>query len=164
MVWGEHDGALRTAILALKHGGRDDLAGPLAARLTAAVDSATRAASVDLVTWVPSHPLHRFRRPYTASRLLALGVARRLQAPHRKLLSRRGLTRQTSRTRAHRLQLPRRTFRAGPAAEGRSILLIDDVITTGTTFRRAAEALLAAGANAVICAALARTPDPRRCI
>jgi predicted amidophosphoribosyltransferase len=44
----------------------------------------------------------------------------------------------------------------------RRFLLIDDVTTTGATFRRAAEALLGAGAEAVFCGAVALAPDPRR--
>ncbi len=162
VVWGEHDGALRSAILSLKHGGRDDLAGPLARRLAAAVALTSWAASVDVVSWVPSHSLRRFRRPYTAAQLLATGVACGLGIPQRKLLVRYGLGRQTARTRARRLQLPGRAFRAGRSARDRSVLLIDDVITTGTTVRRAAAAVLAAGAASVFCAALAATPRPRR--
>lgn len=162
VVWGEHDGALRGAILSLKHGNRDDLAAPLARRLTAAIAATAMPASLDLVTWVPSHPIRRIRRPYTAAQLLSLKVAGSLNVPHRKLLVRRGLGRQTARSRARRLRLPARAFRAAAAARSRSVLLIDDVITTGTTLRRAAKAILDAGADAVFCAALARTPDSRR--
>jgi predicted amidophosphoribosyltransferase len=42
------------------------------------------------------------------------------------------------------------------------MLVVDDVITTGATLRRVAETLLEAGAEAVFCAAIARTPDARR--
>lgn len=162
VVWGEHDGALRSAILSLKHGGRDDLAGPLARRLAAAVAVTPWAATVEVVSWVPSHTLRKFRRPYAAAQLLSAEVARGLGAAHRKLLVRHGLGRQADRTRARRLELSGRAFRAGRSARNRSVLLIDDVITTGTTVRRAAAAVLAAGATAVFCAALAATPGPRR--
>jgi predicted amidophosphoribosyltransferase len=47
-------------------------------------------------------------------------------------------------------------------AAGHRMLVVDDVATTGTTMRRAAEALLDAGADAVFCAAMAHAPDPRR--
>jgi predicted amidophosphoribosyltransferase len=161
VVWGEHDGALRSAILSLKHGGRDDLAVPLARRLAAAVGITPWASSIDMVSWVPSHSLRRFRRPYAAAHLLSREVARGLGITHRKLLVRHGLGRQTTRTRARRLQLSGRAFRADRSARDRSVLLIDDVITTGTTARRAAAAVLAAGAASVFCAALAATPGPR---
>jgi len=161
VVWGEHDGALRGAILSLKHSGRDDLAGPLGRRLSAAIAAAVLPPSCDLVTWVPSHAVRRLRRPYSAAQLLSLEVARSFRLPHEQLLTRRGLGRQTTRTRAHRLELPARAFRAGPRSRRRSVLLIDDVMTTGSTLRRAAGAILNAGAETVFCAALARTPDPR---
>ncbi|MBO6001885.1 MAG: ComF family protein, partial [Mailhella sp.] len=52
-----------------------------------------------------------------------------------------------------------RVFRGAPQAAGMRLLLVDDVCTTGTTLRRAAEALLAAGAARVDVAVLARTPS-----
>jgi competence protein ComFC len=162
VIWGEHDGVLRSALLSLKHKGRDDLADPLACRLAAAVAATPWAVSLDAVSWVPSHALRRFRRPYSAAQLLSIGVARRLGVTHRKLLVRHGLGRQVERTRARRLRLSSRTFSAGRLGGRPRLLLIDDVVTTGTTIRRAAEALLAAGASSVYCASLAATPTPRR--
>jgi predicted amidophosphoribosyltransferase len=162
VVWGEHDGVLRSAILSLKHGGRDDLAGPLALRLAAAVAATPWAPAIDLVSWVPSHPLRRIRRPYAAAQMLAIAIADRLNRPSAKLLVRHDLGRQAARTRARRLRLGGRAFTAGRSARKRTVLLIDDVITTGTTIRRAAAAVLAAGASSVFCAALAATPSPRR--
>ena len=51
---------------------------------------------------------------------------------------------------------------AGFVPEILDTALIDDVVTTGTTLRHAARALLSAGAHDVFCAVVARTPDPRR--
>jgi predicted amidophosphoribosyltransferase len=59
------------------------------------------------------------------------------------------------------VRLARRAFRARSELTGQTILLIDDVTTTGATLRRATEVVLAAGAGAVYCAALAATPDGR---
>jgi predicted amidophosphoribosyltransferase len=162
IVWGEHDGALRTAILALKHGGRDDLAEPLGTRLAAKLATTDWVEAIDAVTAVPSHPWRRLKKPWPASLVLAGVVARQLEKPTIRTLSRHGLGRQTGRTRSRRLELPRRSFSAGVGAEGRRLLLIDDVMTTGTTLRRAAEALCRAGAPEVFCGVVARAPDSRR--
>jgi len=162
VIWGEHDGVLRTAILALKHHRRDDLAEPLGFRLAAAVASTSWAPSIDVVCSVPSHPLRRFRRPWAAAELLARAVGRRLDKPVVTLLHRHGLYRQAGNSRARRLELPRRSFSASRRACGLTILLVDDVTTTGSTIIRATEALVRAGAEAVYCAVLAHAPDSRR--
>jgi predicted amidophosphoribosyltransferase len=60
------------------------------------------------------------------------------------------------------MQLPRGSFSAERLVQRHSVLLVDDVCTTGTTLRRAASSVLAAGAEAVYCAAIAHAPDPRR--
>ncbi len=162
VILGEHAGRLRVAVLALKHHGRDELASPLAARLADRVATAAWARDLDLVMAVPSHPLHRLRRGWTAAELVARGVARRLALPHRCGLRRHGIRRQAGRGRAARRRLPRRAFTAGELPTGTRVLLVDDVTTTGMTLRRASEALLAAGAAVVYCAAVAAAVDPRR--
>jgi predicted amidophosphoribosyltransferase len=162
VVWGEHDGTLRTAILALKHGGRDDLAAPLGQRLAALVAVQPWAHDIDVITAVPSHPSRRLRKPWTASELLAQAVSRQLDRPTVSALRRHGRGRQTGRSRALRLVMPRRSFSARATATGRSVLIVDDVTTTGTTLRRAAAALLEGGADTVFCAVCAFAPDSRR--
>ena len=161
-VWGEYDGVLRTAVLALKHAGRDDLAAPLGERLGASVAVQSWSHEIDVVTFVPSHPSRRLRKPWAASELLAQTVSRRLGKPAAPLLRRHGLGRQTGRTRARRLALSPGSFSARSAAGGKSVLIVDDVTTTGTTLARASTALLRAGAEAVFCAACAFAPDSRR--
>ena len=161
IAWGEYDGALRSAVLGLKARGRDELAGPLGRRLAARISVEEWAADLEIIVAIPSHPLRRLRRGWPAAAVLAEVVGRELALPLRPKLRRRGMARQTGRSRAERSRMPRRTFRARGSSTGRRVLVVDDVTTTGTTLRRAAEVLLAAGAEAVYCAALAATPDGR---
>jgi predicted amidophosphoribosyltransferase len=149
-------------MLALKHGGHDELAGPLGRRLAAMIAMTDWAHEVTAVAPVPSHGIRRLRRRSCAAEELARAVARSLDRPLIAALDRHGLRRQQGRTRAQRLRLPRGCMTARGIAAGHRMLVVDDVATTGTTMRRAAEALLDAGADAVFCAAMAHAPDPRR--
>lgn len=162
VVWGSYDGVLRRAVLALKHGAHDELARPLGRRLAARVDLAPWSAAVTAVTSVPSHGIRRLRRGTSAAALLGVEVAATIHRPPINALRRHGLGKQAGRTRAQRQRLARGSFSARRSLAGHSVLLVDDVTTTGTTLRRASETLVEAGAEAVYCAALALAPDPRR--
>jgi predicted amidophosphoribosyltransferase len=162
VLWGSYEGVLRRAVLALKHARHDELVRPLGGRLAARIVVAPWCAEVTAVTAVPSHELRRLRRGASAAGLLAAEVAKRIGAEPVAALRRHGFGRQAGRTRRQRTQLPRGSFSARKGVTGRNILIVDDVCTTGTTLRRAAETLIEAGAEAVACAALAHAPDPRR--
>jgi len=161
VVWGEYDGVLRKAILALKHHGRDELAAGLGLRLAGRIAAEPWASSIDCVTFVPSHRVWVMRRGYTAAQMLARTVGRALACPFTKLLRRRGLRRQVHQSHTQRLGLSSQSF-ATTRPTRQLVLLIDDVVTTGTTLERAARALLDAGAPSVYCAALAATPQTRK--
>lgn len=114
---------------------------------------------IDAVTWVPTTRVRRRARGFDQAELLARGVARELHVPCRRLLARAHGPPQTGRTGPER--------RAGPVLRARvprvpaHVLLVDDVITTGTTVSVAARALRASGAQRVSVLAAARTPLKR---
>jgi len=162
VLWGEYDGILRRAILALKHQGHDELARPLGRRLAARIGLAPWFDEITVVTAVPSRGLRRLRRGASAAGLVGAEVGRAMDRPSLRLLRRHGRGRQAGRTRVQRMQLPRGCFSARRPLAGRHVLLIDDVCTTGTTLRRAADTLLGAGAETVYCAAIAYATDSRR--
>jgi ComF family protein len=162
VLWGEYDGVLRHAILALKHQGHDELARPLGRRLAARIGLAPWFGEITVLTTVPSHGLRRLRRGYSAAGLLGATVAQAIDRPLIRALRRHGRGRQAGRTRARRMQLPRGCFSARHEMTGQRVLVVDDVCTTGTTLRRAADTLLGAGAEAVYCATMAHAIDSRR--
>ena len=164
VVWGEYDGTLRDAVLTLKHRGHDEVGAVLASRLAARISLESWVEDITLVTAVPSHPFHRLRRGFNAAEILARSLARTIDRPFRMILRRHGLSRQNSRSRAERKRLRPQRFSTSrlAAIEGQTVLLIDDVVTTGATLTRAVQALLHGGADAVFAGAAGFTPDPRR--
>lgn len=162
ILWGSYDGVLRRAVLALKHRGHDEIARPLGRRLSARLGLAPWFDEITTVTAVPSHRFHRLRQGFSAAGLIGAEVAKAINRPLVTSLRRHGLRRQAGRTRALRMQLPRGSFSAKRRVQGKRVLLVDDVCTTGTTLRRAAATLLSAGAEAVFCTTIAHAIDPRR--
>lgn len=150
-------GRARDVLLGFKYGNRRQLAhhfaGLLVNRLYA---EGLRPDDFDVVTWAPTSRRHRRRRGFDQAEVVARRVALQLGLPCKRLLEREGHTPQTGRPRIERLHGP--VFRASPAARGRRVLVIDDVVTTGSTLRSAHAALRAAGVSWVQRAAVATTP------
>ena len=151
-------GALATALRRLKYQDRPDLAAPLG---HLARHAARRAGlTADLVVPVPLHPRRLVDRGYNQAALLAAEVAVELEAPlaARALIRLRNTPQQAHLDRDARLGNVRQAFRARDprAIQGRRIVLVDDVATTGATITACAEALLAAGAASVTAIVVAR--------
>lgn len=157
---GPYDGLRREVILRLKNQRGESLAELLGECW--AEQSATRFASLglDVLVPVPLHWLRRWRRGYNQSAALCRGLSTRLRLPYSTAILRRvrHTPRQTTQTPAGRKANVRGAFRAhaGAFLQGRSVLLVDDVMTTGATVAEASRALLAAGAKRVVVAVLAR--------
>lgn len=98
----------------------------------------------DLLIPVPHAPWHSFLRGYRSSEFLGAALAKKMGIPLVKAL-RRTFTSipQRSKTKVQRESLPSQTYclRKGIDLTDRSVLLIDDLSTTGTTLIRCAEAL-----------------------
>jgi ComF family protein len=152
-------GTVRAALHQLKYAGERRLVEPLAA----AVSARWRAAGAggELLVPVPVHAQRAKHRGYDQAVLLACEASRRLQMPWLVALER---TRYT----APQFDLGRRARRANVAGafatvpaqavriEGRWVVLVDDVVTTGSTLVACAEALYGAGAVAVSAVTVAR--------
>jgi len=151
---GRYEGLLRTAIGRFKYAGAVGLDRPLADLILAACDLPT----VDLLVPVPLHHDRLRRRTYNQSLLLARLLAARLQRPVAADLLRRN--RATPPQQGLPADVRRRNLRgafalaADPA--GSRVLLVDDVLTTGSTARECSRVLRAGGASGVDVAVIAR--------
>jgi ComF family protein len=156
---GEYDGLLRQVVLRLKDRRGEGLAEVLGRCWAAVAAGRLRGLGADVVVPVPLHLWRRLVRGYNQSAALALGVAGGLGLPWHGWLRRvRHTPVQTGRTATDRRDNVRGAFavRRGAAVAGRCVLVLDDVMTTGSTASEAARALRVAGAARVVVAVLAR--------
>ena len=154
----DYDGDVRRRVVEMKYQGRRSLARELARHLAHTV-RADAVDAIDLVTWAPTSSRRRRRRGFDQAQLIARFVARELGVPCRRLLVRETRHAQTGRSRTARLAGPR--FRALSTRRPLRVLVVDDVVTTGSTLRAAAHALTASGWGDVTLAAVAATPSGR---
>jgi ComF family protein len=147
------DGTARELVHRLKYGDRVELSLTLGRMMAQA--GRELAADAGIVLPVPLHRTRLWRRRFNQAAALAQVVARETSLPlAAKALTRIRRTRQqVGLTRPQRAENLQGAFHV-PAAtrglvEGRRVLLVDDVLTTGATVNAASRALLRAGASAV---------------
>ncbi len=146
-----YDSFSRNAILRLKHADRTDLRHLFVQyMLRAGTDLFEK---TDLVVSVPLHWKRRFKRKYNQSAVLAELLAKKINKPYSTtLLTRCRYTHsQAGKDSQKRKENVKNAFKVNPShnIEGLSILLIDDVLTTGATAESCAKILKQNGAKAV---------------
>jgi ComF family protein len=160
LALGPYDGDLRDLCLRLKHEQNAWLAPWLGELFVEARGTVVSRLPHD--TWIVPVPLHWWRRwcrGYNQAEALARGLARRLNLPVRQPLRRVTATeRLAHKGRTERAGIMHGVFHSRPSRQldGRTILLVDDILTTGVTCGDAARALKKAGAKQVIVAVMAR--------
>jgi len=161
----EYDGSGRKMVLALKRHDRLDIAPALAGWMLRAGGPVLKGS--DLVAPVPLHPSRLFKRKFNQSAELAKHVALQADTPYLPdLLSRfRQTESQQGKDRIERFENLKAAIHATPrhrgSLQGKAVLLVDDVLTTGATLGACTEACFAAGAQNVNILVLARV-EPRR--
>lgn len=152
-----------------KYAEREDLLKPLSGWMVEEVRRQAWHSCVDAVTFVPTHWTRRLARPFHAAELLASAISVSLSIPRVALLRRtRGGPHQTGLSFTARVENVRGAFavRRGTRLEGATLMLVDDVRTTGATVEECTRVLLRAGAAKVYAVVAARvdwapgTPAP----
>jgi ComF family protein len=157
-----HSGVVRGSINQMKFGGRLHRVRPLAELLVKLIGEGTD--KIDMIVPVPLHVRRLRQRGFNQAALLAKEAGCRLALPVGfDILARKFWTEpQTRLKRAERLLNVKDAFvvRKGAAIQGSSVLLVDDVYTTGTTVKECGKVLRAGGAASVHVATVSRAlPD-----
>jgi ComF family protein len=157
-----YEGVIKELIHQFKYGRHDFLVNPLAHTLLEFVGKdAPLPSNIDRIVAVPLHWKKRMERGFNQAELLASRVARYMRVD----LSTGGLQRVKETLSQSNLPYPRRKENVSDAFavkrprefEGRNVLLVDDVLTTGLTASECARVLKNAGAKKVYVLVLARS-------
>ncbi len=157
----QFEGFIRSLVHSLKYGDRGHVAATLGALCWERVGVDLQREGLDLVLPMPLHWRRLWSRRYNQAALLAAVLARHLHLPlETGGLKRHRRTNAQTHLNAHqRQENVRGAFLANPErVRGRRVLLVDDVVTTGSTLAAAVFALKYAGAERVVVLAMARAP------
>lgn len=149
------------AILRLKFRRRPDYAKRLVTPMVTALHLEHQT-DFDAVTFVPMHPRRQVKRGYNQAKLLAREVAAALELPCLSLLkkTRDNPPQHRQKTVADKQKNVRGLFRLtdADAVKGKCVLLVDDVVTSGSTLGECAKSLLRGGAVSVFCVTVCASP------
>lgn len=155
-----YEGVIKDCIHLLKYGKKLCLIGPLSQLMVDFVKTYLDPGSIDLVVPIPLHSVKLREREFNQAELLARRIKTSLGIPLISNNLRRVKLRppQTTLSRKERLANLEGAFKVKKPGQfrGTSILLIDDVFTTGATANESSKVLLEAGAKKVRVLTLAR--------
>lgn len=153
-----YEGIVRTSLHRFKFAGKRSYSAEYA-RLTAEAVRRELEGRYDIVTWVPVSARRLRKRGYDQAHLIAAFTAKRLGVRCVRLLrkTRDNAVQSRINGREKRIANVLGVYRAvnKRAFRDRRVLVIDDIITTGATLSECARTLLMAGAEDVVCAAVA---------
>ena len=152
-----YEGPIEPVVHRFKYEGWRRLAAPLAQLVAERL--AVEGLAARWVVAVPLHPVRQRQRGFNQAELLARELRKRmvLSAPAGQLVRTRATPPQVGRDRLRRFDNVKDAFAwRGAGLEGESILLVDDVATTGATLDACASVLRAAGSGPVTGVSVAR--------
>ncbi len=149
----------KSLILHLKYSGEGAGVPAIGRMMAGAVAAMPR---MDVIMPVPLHPRRLFTRRFNQSQLLGRVIARHIGVPLDSfcLVRARATPSQGQLSRKGRKRNVAGAFAVKGDVRGKSILLVDDVLTTGATASACAAALKRAGAREVGLVAFARVKGP----
>lgn len=152
-------GPVKDLIHELKYHGYESPAGYFALPLSEMIESKPELQNHDFICAVPLHRVRRRERGYNQSDLIAYATSLIAGIPYAEPVYRRIYTHsQTLLSRAHRKTNLKNAFKLKKNADvnGKKIIVIDDVFTTGSTLNEITKTLLNAGAAKVTALTVAR--------
>lgn len=157
---GSYEGPLKEAILRMKYSAGEPLAEMIARVFARECAVQVKDRGIEMVVPIPLHWRRRWVRGFNVAATLGEELANQLGAnfaPH-ALRRVKPATQHTQPSATARMENIRGVFFCSPRASlaGRTVLLVDDVMTTGSTVSEGARMLKAAGAKAVFVGILAR--------
>lgn len=137
----------------LKYKGHDELGVVLGVMHSEQLKKSEFFKGIDVVIPVPLHPLKLKSRGYNQAEYLAVGYSEGLGVPYYNdiLLRVVNTSTQTKKSRYHRYENMKSVFECKNAdkIKSKNVLLVDDVITTGSTIESCVSILLEAGCEKV---------------
>ena len=152
-----YEGVVRDSLLRYKFRSLSGYAAVYGEFLTKCIDE--NGISCDSICWVPLSRGRKWKRGYDQAQLLAQEISRRTGVPCERLLRkiRNNPAQSGTKSAAVRRENVKGVYRAcdPEAIRGKSILLVDDIVTTGSTLSECASVLMQAGARQVSAATVA---------
>lgn len=161
-----YDGPIQKGLCLFKYNNKSETGIFMAKRIADMIKCRHEYDDVDYIVSIPCFNLKKDRE-YNQSEFLAKHAARRLKLPYqigilKKTVDKKSQTK--CKTAAERFENVQNIFRVAipEAVKDKTILIIDDIFTTGYTLETCAGLLKKAGAKKVLCAVAAKTPLLRR--
>lgn len=158
-----NEGLAREIMYDLKFSHKEFAAKFFAENIALAIKQYFYEVKFDVVVFVPLHPINKMRRGYNQSELIARKLAELLNLPvASKVLScKLKLKPQHETPFEKRSENVKDKYRHNHSLKGKTVLLIDDIKTTGATLNECAKELMRAGASEVYCATGLVTPKKK---
>lgn len=152
-----YEGTIRNIIHSFKFQNQKSASTILSEFLTIAIQNELKSKKFDIITFVPNYKCLSYTREYNQSEILSEEISNRLGIPIKKCL-----TKIKKNRKQHKLSFSERqenvkgVYSSTEDLKNKTILLCDDIITTGATLSECVKELKKSGAN-VICATVAHT-------